>query len=94
MQSFRNYRRPHPSKLDTQMTPKNAMRILNTSDSDTLLSGFPTTRLSYEVSIHKNDTHHATTSRDYKYFILYHLFHYLCCSKLTKFHYKYIIFFL
>ena len=70
MQSFRNYRRPHPSKLDTQMTPKNAMRILNTSDSDTLLSGFPTTRLSYEVSIHKNDTHHATTSRDYKYFIL------------------------
>ena len=56
MQSFRNYRRPHPSKLDTQMTPKNAMRILNTSDSDT--------------SIHKNDTHHATTSRDYKYFIL------------------------
>ena len=70
MQSFRNYRRPHPSKLDTQMTQKSAMRILNTSDSDTLLSGFPTTRLSYEVSIHKNDTHHATTSRDYKYFIL------------------------
>ena len=68
MQSFRNYRRPHPSKLDTQMTTKST--ILNTSDSDTLLSSFPTTRLSYEVSIHKNDTHHATTSRDYKYFIL------------------------
>lgn len=48
-------------------------RILTTEDSDTLLSGFPVTRLSYEVSIHKNDTHYSAAMRDarnYTYFIL------------------------
>lgn len=38
-------------------------RILTTEDSDTLLSGFPVTRLSYEVSIHKNDTHYSAAMR-------------------------------
>ena len=47
-------------------------RILNRNDTDTLLSGFPITRLSYEVSIHKNDTQYASArnERQYKYFIL------------------------
>ena len=31
------------------------MRTLNNSDVESLLSNFPTTRLSYEVSVHKND---------------------------------------
>ncbi len=32
------------------------VRMLNSQDADILLSNFPPTRLSYEVSIHKNDT--------------------------------------
>ena len=49
------------------------LRILTTEESDTLLSGFPVTRLSYEVSIHKNDTQYSAAMRDaknYTYFIL------------------------
>jgi hypothetical protein len=42
--------------------------MLNTQDADTLLSNFPATRLSYEVSIHKNDT--QTILPGYKCFIL------------------------
>jgi len=46
--------------------------VLNQNDSDTLLSNFPPTRLSYEVSIHKNDTQYAAAKdqNHYKYFIL------------------------
>lgn len=44
------------------------MRILNSQDTDSLLSNFPTTRLSYEASIHKNDKPSIVT--DYKCFIL------------------------
>jgi len=44
------------------------MRILNSQDTDSLLSNFPTTRLSYEVSIHKNDK--PSIEPDYKCFIL------------------------
>ena len=42
------------------------LRILTTEDSETLLSGFPVTRLSYEVSIHKNDTQYSVAMRDAK----------------------------
>ena len=42
------------------------LRILTTEDSETLLSGFPVTRLSYEVSIHKNDTQYSAAMRDAK----------------------------
>jgi hypothetical protein len=46
-------------------------RVLNQNDSDILLSNFPSTRLSYEVSIHKNDTQYAAKDQDkYTYFIL------------------------
>ena len=44
------------------------MRILNSQDTDSLLSNFPTTRLSYEASIHKNDK--PSIVSDYKCFIL------------------------
>lgn len=46
--------------------------VLNQNDSDTLLLNFPPTRLSYEVSIHKNDTQYAAAKdqNHYKYFIL------------------------
>lgn len=48
--------------------------VLNQNDSDTLLSNFPPTRLSYEVSIHKNDTQYSAAKdqnqNHYKYFIL------------------------
>ena len=42
------------------------LRILTTEESETLLSGFPVTRLSYEVSIHKNDTQYSVAMRDAK----------------------------
>lgn len=47
-------------------------RVLHQNDSDTLLSNFPSTRLSYEVSIHKNDTQYAAVKdqTNYTYFIL------------------------
>ena len=45
-----------------------SMRILNSQDTDSLLSNFPATRLSYEASIHKNDKPSNVT--DYKCFIL------------------------
>lgn len=44
------------------------MRILNSQDTDSLLSNFPTTRLSYEASIHKNDK--PSIASEYKCFIL------------------------
>jgi hypothetical protein len=44
------------------------MRILNSQDTDSLLSNFPTTRLSYELTIHKNDK--PSIDSDYKCFIL------------------------
>jgi hypothetical protein len=44
-------------------------RVLSIVDADTLLSSFPTTRLSYEVSIHKNDAHQSAAN-EYKCFIL------------------------
>ena len=51
------------------------MRTLQNSDVESLLSNFPTTRLSYEVSVHKNDNPvagAATTAppRDSKCFII------------------------
>ena len=51
------------------------MRTLHNSDVESLLSNFPTTRLSYEVSVHKNDNPvagAATTAppRDSKCFII------------------------
>jgi hypothetical protein len=51
---------------------KQILRVLETKDADTLLSNFPVTRLSYEVSIHKNDTQYAPAKNPnhYKYFIL------------------------
>ena len=45
------------------------LRVLNSQDADSLLSNFPPTRLSYEASIHKNDTH-QNSGIDYKCFIL------------------------
>ena len=47
---------------------QHSMRILNSQDTDSLLSNFPTTRLSYEASIHKNDK--PSIDSDYKCFIL------------------------
>ena len=47
---------------------QHSMRILNSQDTDSLLSNFPTTRLSYEASIHKNDK--PSIVSDYKCFIL------------------------
>jgi len=51
---------------------KPSARILYRTESDELLSNFPITRLSYEVSIHKNDTQYAVAKNPshYKYFIL------------------------
>jgi len=51
--------------------PQNSanLRVLNSQDADSLLSNFPPTRLSYEASIHKNDTH-QNSGIDYKCFIL------------------------
>ena len=54
------------------------MRTLNNSDVESLLSNFPTTRLSYEVSVHKNDnpvgaaaaTVHVSVPKDSKCFII------------------------
>lgn len=51
-----------------QVKPSMNMRILNSQDTDSLLSNFPATRLSYEASIHKNDKPSNVT--DYKCFIL------------------------
>ena len=45
------------------------MRVLNSQDVDSLLSNFPSTRLSYEVSIHKNDKHQISDV-GYKCFLL------------------------
>lgn len=45
-------------------------RVLSIADADILLSSFPTTRLSYEVSIHKNDAQPAACGDEYKCFIL------------------------
>ena len=47
---------------------QHSMRILNSQDTDSLLSNFPTTRLSYEASIHKNDKQSIVS--EYKCFIL------------------------
>lgn len=47
---------------------QHSMRILNSQDTDSLLSNFPTTRLSYEASIHKNDK--PSIASEYKCFIL------------------------
>lgn len=38
-----------------QQHPSANIRVLSSQDVDSLLSNFPTTRLSYEASIHKND---------------------------------------
>ena len=54
------------------------MRTLNNSDVESLLSNFPTTRLSYEVSVHKNDnqvgaaaaTTQVSVPKDSKCFII------------------------
>ena len=58
----------------TEREFRQAAHVLNQNDSDTLLSNFPPTRLSYEVSIHKNDTQYAAAKdqnqNHYKYFIL------------------------
>ena len=51
-----------------RVKPSMNMRILNSQDTDSLLSNFPTTRLSYEASIHKNDK--PSIVSDYKCFIL------------------------
>ena len=60
-QRRRNYVENNPSS-----------RVLDRTESDELLSNFPLTRLSYEVSIHKNDTQYsvAKNPNNYKYFIL------------------------
>ena len=52
-----------------QQQPSANMRVLNSQDVDSLLSNFPTTRLSYEASIHKND-HNPNPISDYTCFIL------------------------
>lgn len=52
----------------SQQTQQHSMRILNSQDTDSLLSNFPTTRLSYELTIHKNDK--PSIDSDYKCFIL------------------------
>ena len=45
-------RRSHQQQ---QQHPSANIRVLSSQDVDSLLSNFPTTRLSYEASIHKND---------------------------------------
>jgi hypothetical protein len=57
---------PHNQHRPQQQ--QHSMRILNSQDTDSLLSNFPTTRLSYEASIHKNDK--PSIVSDYKCFIL------------------------
>ena len=52
-----------------QQQPSANMRVLSSQDVDSLLSNFPTTRLSYEASIHKNDNNPNPIS-DYTCFIL------------------------
>jgi len=60
------YRRPHQQQHSCAN-----MRVLNSQESDSLLSNFPTTRLSYEASIHKNDKNQNQKSGlDYKCFLL------------------------
>ena len=56
----------------TDYENRQSARVLNQNDSDTLLSNFPPTRLSYEVSIHKNDTQYTANKEQnrYTYFIL------------------------
>lgn len=72
MQQFRNHNSRQPYQQHNNQQPhSHSMRVLNTQDSDALLSSFPTTRLSYEVSIHKNDTQTSpATGIGYKCFIL------------------------
>ena len=54
-----------------QQQPSANMRVLNSQDVDSLLSNFPTTRLSYEASIHKNDNNpNPNPISDYTCFIL------------------------
>lgn len=66
MSSYRNYNRSR------EQENKHPARILHRTESDELLSNFPLTRLSYEVSIHKNDTQYAAVKNPnhYTYFIL------------------------
>jgi len=66
MSSYRNYNRSR------EQENKPPARILHRTESDELLSNFPLTRLSYEVSIHKNDTQYAAAKNPnhYTYFIL------------------------
>ena len=52
-----------------QHQPSANMRVLSSQDVDSLLSNFPTTRLSYEASIHKNDKNSNPIS-DYTCFLL------------------------
>jgi hypothetical protein len=52
-----------------QQQPSANMRVLSLQDVDSLLSNFPTTRLSYEASIHKNDKNPNPIS-DYTCFLL------------------------
>lgn len=54
-----------------QQQPSANMRVLSSQDVDSLLSNFPTTRLSYEASIHKNDHNpNPNPISDYTCFIL------------------------
>ena len=73
MQSYRNSKQSYQShnrQSQHSYTQQSAtcMRMLNVQDADMLLSNFPPTRLSYEVSIHKNDTQSILPG--YKCFIL------------------------
>ena len=61
---YQQQRRPHHHQQQHSCAN---MRVLNSQDSDSLLSNFPTTRLSYEASIHKND---KNPNLDYKCFLL------------------------
>lgn len=45
----------YQQRRSQQQHPSANMRVLSSQDVDSLLSNFPTTRLSYEASIHKND---------------------------------------
>lgn len=55
------------SSSTSSSSTASSCRLLSIADADILLSSFPTTRLSYEVSIHKNDEH---ATNDYKCFVL------------------------
>jgi len=74
MSSYQNYNRSrqHGNVCQRNQDNKLPARILQRMESDELLSNFPSTRLSYEVSIHKNDTQYAAAKNpsNYKYFIL------------------------